>query len=171
VVLVEFADYECPFCARHAQSTAPTIKKELLDSGEIQHVFFNFPLAMHPRAQKAGEAAECAAQQGHFWEMHERLFEDPRALEVTDLSQRAEDIGLNRETFMACLESGATAEMVREDLEEGRRLGVNSTPAFFVGTIRPDGSIDLVKRINGAVPFEQFEEAFREVLPTQRAQR
>jgi len=171
VVLVEFADYECPFCARHAQNTAPTIKKELLDTGEIQYVFFNFPLPIHPHAQKAGEAAECAAQQGRFWEMHERLFEDPKALEVVDLSRRAENLGLDKVKFMKCLESGQTAEKVHADLAEGRRLGVNSTPAFFVGAIQPDGAIKLLKRINGAVPFEQFDGVVNELLPKRRAQR
>lgn len=170
VVLVEFADYECPFCARHAQTTASAIDKELIDSGEIQHVFFNFPLSIHPRAQKAGEAAECAAQQGRFWEMHQQLFQDPKALEISDLSARAESLALDRAKFMKCLEDGDTAEMVRADLVEGRRLGVTSTPAFFVGIRQPNGAITLVKRIYGAVPFETFSEAIR-AMPIQRAER
>ena len=170
-MLVEFADYECPFCARHAQTTAPTIKTNLLDSGDIRHVFFNFPLAIHPHAQKAGEAAECAANQGRFWEMHERLFSDPKALDLPDLSRRAEIIGLDGTKFSACLESGETTAKVHADLEEGRRLGVNSTPAFFVGTVQPDGAVKLQKRINGAVPFEEFDSVVKELLPQQRAER
>lgn len=172
VVLVEFADYECPFCARHAQMTGPTIEKELVESGDLQHVFFNFPLPIHPRAQKAGEAAECAAQQGRFWEMHERLFEDTKALDVSHLAAKAEGLGLDRERFMRCLEGGETAAKVRADLEEGRRLGVAATPAFFVGTRAPGGSITLRKRINGAVPFDTFDATVREITePRQRAER
>jgi protein-disulfide isomerase len=170
VVLVEFADYECPFCARHAQSTAPAIKNALIDSGDIRHVFFNFPLAIHPRAQKAAEAAECAAEQGRFWEMHEQLFDDPQALELVDLSRHAESLDLDRVTFLSCLEEDHTAERVRGDLAEGRRLGVSSTPAFFVGLVQADGTINLMKRINGALPFEEFESAVSELLPRQRAE-
>jgi protein-disulfide isomerase len=172
VVLVEFADYECPFCARHAQTTAPTIKKELLDARKIRHAFLNFPLAIHPKAQKASEAAECAAKQGRFWEMHERLFEAPMALDAADMHKRAQELGLDTAAFRDCLDSGATAELVKADLEEGRRLGVNSTPAFFLGLRQADGRINLVKRINGALPFETFDEAIRDAqAPPARAAR
>jgi len=169
VVLVEFADYECPFCARHAQTTAADINKQFIDSGEVQHVFFNFPLPIHP-GQKAGDAAEYAAQQGRFWEMHERLFRDPKALELTDLTARATDLGLDDATFKKCLEEGETADRVKADLAEGRRLNVDATPAFFVGRRQADRSINLVKRINGAARFETFRETIRG-LPVQRAQR
>jgi protein-disulfide isomerase len=169
VVLVEFSDYECPFCARHTQTTAPNIKKELIDSGTLQHVFFNFPLAIHPKAQKAGEAAECAAKQGRFWEMHEQLFENQKALDTPDLLARAEKVGLELEAFRGCLESGMTADKVQADFKEGSRLGVNATPAFFIGTRQPNGSITLVSRINGAVPFDMFKTAVRDALPAQRA--
>jgi protein-disulfide isomerase len=169
VALVEFADYECPFCARHAKETAPTIKEELLDSGQIQHVFFNFPLAIHAHAQKAGEAAECAARQGRFWEMHERLFEDTSALADTDLIAKAAAIGLDVTKFRECLTSGATASDVRADLDEGRRLGVNSTPSFFVGVRQPDGTISLLRRISGAVPFATLSEAIQAAAVSQRA--
>jgi protein-disulfide isomerase len=171
IALIEFSDYECPFCARHSQTTGPTIEKELLDSGGIKHVFLNFPLSIHPRAQKAGEAAECAGRQGRFWEMHYSLFEDNKALEATDLSTRAERLGLDQAQFIDCLQNGDTADKVRADVAEGTRLGVNSTPTFFIGTVQPDGTIELVKRINGAVPFEQFKKVFDELLPTQRAHR
>lgn len=82
VALVEFSDFECPFCAEFTRTTAPLIETQLLESGQIRHVFFNFPLNIHPRAQKASEAAECAGKQGRFWEMHASLFENPRELRV-----------------------------------------------------------------------------------------
>jgi protein-disulfide isomerase len=166
VVLVEFADYECPFCARHAQSTAPSIKKAFLDSGGIRHVFFNFPLDSHPRAQKAGEAAECAARQGRFWEMHELLFADQSegALEVSEITKRAAGLNLDHVKFTHCLESGETAEKVRVDRALGKKLGVSSTPSFFVGTFDGNGTISLTKRINGAVPYERFEEVLQQLL-------
>lgn len=166
VVLVEFADYECPFCARHTITTGPIIESSLVTTGQIQHVFFNFPLDSHPRAQKAGEAAECAAKQGRFWEMHRLLFENPDALDPAALVARAERLELDREAFGLCLESGDTADKVRGDLAEGRRLGVNSTPSFFIGVRRSDGAIDLVKRLNGAIEFELFESAVKDVSST-----
>lgn len=175
VALVEFSDFECPFCARHAQTTAPAIKDKLLDSGMIRQVFFNFPLAIHPRAQAASEAAECAAQQGRFWDMHESLFANPTALEVADLVSRAARLGLDAGAFTRCLETGETAERVADDLAAGRRLAVTATPVFFVGLVQADGSITLVRRINGALSPEEFdavfEEVFEDVLPKHRARR
>jgi len=168
IALVEFADFECPFCIRHAKETGPSIKADLLDSGQIRHVFFSFPLSRHPHAQKASEAAECAAKQGLFWEMHERLFEN-QELDAADLVKHADSAGLDHASFTECLDSDEMANKVRRDHTEGRRLGVNSTPAFFVGTFREDGTIDLVTRINGAVSYEEFKDAVRELQPIRRA--
>lgn len=169
VVLVEFADYECPFCARHAQMTGPLIKKQFVDSGIIRELFINFPLPIHPKAQKAGEAAECAANQGKFWDMHDALFAESTALDVGDLTRRAEHIGLERTTFSKCLDQNETAAVIRRDVKEGRRLAVDATPAFFVGLARQDGTIDLRKRINGAAPFEEFAKAVEELIPGRHA--
>jgi protein-disulfide isomerase len=163
VALVEFSDYECPFCAQHARVTEPELTKTFVDSGEIRHVVFNFPLAMHARAPKAGEAAECAGLQGHFWQMRERLFDNPGALETRDLMERAEALGLDMALFGDCLNSGATRDKVGADMMEGQRLNVNSTPAFFLGTWKPDGTVELLKRINGAVPASLFVQTIRDL--------
>ena len=171
VVLVEFADDECPFCARHAELTAPAIKAAFLDSGAIRQVFFNFPLDMHPRAQKASEAAECAAVQGRFWEMHESLFAEPNALQISDLERRAERLGLDGARFSKCLDEGETATTVKAHIDEGVRLGVRATPAFFLGRIDDVGRIHLIKRINGALPFEAFERELREMDSQKQAGR
>jgi protein-disulfide isomerase len=171
IALVEFADYECPYCAMHARETSPTIEKELVDSGDIRHVFFNFPLPIHPRAPKASEAAECAANQGRFWEMHKLLFENPTALEHSDLMLRAESIGLDPGQFAKCLESGEMMTKVQQDMAAGRRLGVNSTPSFFIGTVEPDGTIALRVRMNGTLPFQEFEKAVRDLSSPALARR
>jgi protein-disulfide isomerase len=155
VVLVEFADYECPFC----------IKSRMIDSGTVQRVFFNFPLAMHSNAQKASEAAECAAVQGRFWEMHEQLFSTPSALDTPDLVRHAEAIGIDLRKFRTCLEGNGAVDRVQADVEEGRRLGVESTPTFFIGTRQHDGTVQLLKRINGAVPLDVFVRAVDDVKP------
>jgi protein-disulfide isomerase len=171
VVLVEFGDYECPFCARHATDTAPRLEHDFVDTGLVRHAFFSFPLPIHPNAQKASEAAECAAQQGKFWEMHNKLFANQTALQVPGLIESAVAIGLDKERFTQCLESDATATIVQRAREEGLRLGVNSTPAFFVGIETADGHVELIRRINGALPVEEFKRAFAEVLPNRVAQR
>jgi protein-disulfide isomerase len=159
VALVEFSDFECPFCAKHARETYPSIRRELIDQNKVTYVAFAFPLdTIHPQARKASEAAECAARQGRFWQMHERLFADPKALAIADLSESAAAIGLDTTRFETCISIEA-AEAVTADLAEGKRLNVNSTPTFFVGRVQSDGSIDLLKRIQGAVPFETFAEA------------
>ena len=169
VALIAFSDYECPFCARHVQETGPAIKSKLLDAGVIREVYLNFPLQIHAKAQKAGEAAECAAQQGRFWEMHEALFQNSKALEITDLAKHAERLGLDQAKFGSCLESGETAPAIERDLAEGKRLAVSATPAFFIGLVRDDGTVELRKRINGARGFEDFEKVVTELRPARRA--
>ena len=169
VALVAFSDYECPFCAQHVQQTGPAIKDTLLEPGDIREVYLNFPLAMHPKAPKAGEAAECAAKQGRFWDMHEAIFAESKALEVADFTRHAERLKFDLLTFSTCLESGETADVVQKDLAEGKRLAVNATPAFFIGIVGADGAIDLRERSTGAAPFEEFEKVVKELRPPQRA--
>ena len=169
VALVAFSDYQCPFCARHVQENGPSIKSKLLDSGAIREVFLNFPLAMHPFAQKAGEAAECAAEQGRFWEMHEAIFADAKSLGIDNLTRHAEQLKLDVAKFTKCIDSGETAVAVERDLAEGKRLAVNATPAFFIGLVQADGGITLRKRINGAAAFEEFEKAIKDLQPARRA--
>lgn len=171
VVLLEFADYECPFCGRHERETVPRIKQDLIDTGILRYAFLSFPLPMHPNAQKASEAAECAAKQGKFWETHERLFDVPVALAPADLLESVAAVGVERVAFARCLDSGEGARLVQADVGEGQRLGVRSTPAFFLGRIQQDGSVALIKRVNGAVEFEHFDAVVRELSEQRRAER
>jgi protein-disulfide isomerase len=162
IALVEFSDFECPFCSRHANTTARTIATKWLSPGYIRHVFFNYPLPIHSSARKASEAVECASNQGRYWEMHERLFASFPALQFRDLMAHASRVGVDSTTFAACLDSGETTARVERDIEVGRRLGVSSTPVFFIGTVEEDGGVRLVRRIDGAVPFEHFDTALSE---------
>ena len=171
VVLIEFGDYECPFCARHTRQTGQLITEKFVTTGSIQHAFLNFPLDNHPRAPEAAKAGQCAARQGKFWEMHENLFENQKALDIASVRQRATVLGLSEAEFSKCLDSDEAARVVRRDQEEGRRLGVRATPAFFLGLRRPDGTIDLKRKLNGALEFSEFEKAINELMTTHRAQR
>jgi protein-disulfide isomerase len=128
VVVVEFADYQCPYC----QKAAPNLDKLQKDFGDkVSIVYKDFPLPMHPFAEKAAEAARCAGAQGKFWEYHDLLFRDKK-LEMNDLKQQARTLNLDAARFDRCLDSSEQASAVKKDLDEGTRLGVSGTPSFFV---------------------------------------
>jgi protein-disulfide isomerase len=128
VMLVEFADYECPYCQR----VAPDMQKLEKEYGEkISIVFKDFPLPMHHSAQKAAEAARCAGEQGKYWEMHDVLLYS-KLISVADLKEHARVLKLDGDSFDKCLDGGAEAEAVKKDFEEGKTLGLTGTPSFFV---------------------------------------
>lgn len=130
VTIVEFGDFECPFCG----NLFPTMERVLeIYSEEVRIVFRHFPLrSVHPRAQQAAEAAMCADDQGRFWEYHDSLFGNQRALEVPDLKRRAVELGLDTITFNTCLDSGRKFDFVERGLEQARSLGVSGTPTLFI---------------------------------------
>lgn len=142
VTIVEFSDFECPFCLR----IHPTLKQVMEDyDGRVRLVFRQFPLnALHPHAQKAAEASLCANEQGKFWEMHDAMFDNPRQLSVSDLKLRAAEIGLDLRAFETCLDTGEFAEQVAADVAAGRALGVSGTPALFING----------RYLSGAQPFD-----------------
>lgn len=144
VTIVEFTDFQCPFCAR----ALPTIEQIHEEYGDkVRIVFRNFPLEFHANAQKAAEAAQCARDQGKFWEMHNVLFAHQKALSPEDLHSYAKELGLDTEKFNQCLDSGEKAGMVKADAAEGSSLGVTGTPAFFINGIG----------VTGAQPFDEFK--------------
>jgi len=133
----------------------PAIKRTLIDSGEAEYATLHFPLErLHPRALKAAEAAECAAAQGKYWEMHERLFADPKALEPEEFRSHAKTLNLDADRFRRCIESDETLGRIRAQRTEGMRLGVTGTPSFFLGTVRADGGVDVLRRIAGAASLD-----------------
>ena len=141
VTLVEYGDYECPHCG-HAHPIVKEVQRRL--GAKLRFVFRNFPLAeMHPHAQHAAEAAEAAAGQERFWEMHDTLFEHQRSLEDRHLVQYAQTLGLDAQRFLQDLTSHTYAGRVREDFRSGVRSGVNGTPTFFINGVRHDDSWDI----------------------------
>jgi len=166
VTLVEFTDYQCPFCARHQRETVPRLQEAYVKTGKLKYVVRDFPLeSIHSSAAKAAEAAHCASEGGKFWEMHERLFANPKALGLDDLVQHAQALGLDSQAFTGCLESGKYATRVRQAQAEGERAGVRGTPSFFLGLTEPNGEkITAVTTIRGAQPFAKFQEAIEKLL-------
>jgi protein-disulfide isomerase len=155
VTIVEFSDYQCPYCARHVEETWPKLKAEFIETGRVQYAFKDFPLDnIHPQAFKAHEAARCAGEQGAYWTMHDRLFAgqpewNGRADHVTVFRGYAAELGLQTADFDACLDSGRWASAVNANLAEGASLGVQGTPTFFIN------GYPLV----GVAPYETFQYA------------
>ena len=141
VTLVEYGDYECPFCGR-AHPIVKTVQRRV--GPRLRFAYRHFPLAeMHPRAFRAAEGAEAAGAQGQFWAMHDMLFEHHHALEDADLLSYADYLGLDLARFVAELADGTHEVKVRSDFMSGVRSGVNGTPSFFINGIRHDGPWDV----------------------------
>ena len=159
VTIVEFSDYECPFCGKYARESYPLILKNYINKGQVKYVFRDFPLEIHVNAQKAAEAAECAGEQNKYYEMHDYLFANQDNLKVENLQGYAKDLGLDTVKFNDCLGSGKMAAEVKKDLADGKRYGVAGTPAFFVNG----------RAISGAQPYSVFsqeiEAALAEAVP------
>jgi protein-disulfide isomerase len=141
VTLVEYGDYQCPYCG----AAYPIVKEVQARMGErLRFVFRNFPITTsHPNAEQAAEAAEAAAAQGRFWEMHDVLYENQKRLRDDDLHAYAEKLGLDLDSFDKELAEHVHAARVREDFMSGVRSGVNGTPTFYIGGARHDDSYDL----------------------------
>ena len=140
VTLVEYGDYECPYCGR----AYPIVKRVQHHMGDrLRFVFRNFPITTsHPHAVRAAEAAEAAAAQGKFWQMHDMLYEHQQTLEDADLRNFAEQLGLDVARFDRDMAEHRYEDRVREDFMSGVRSGVNGTPTFFINGVRYDGSWD-----------------------------
>jgi protein-disulfide isomerase len=151
VTIVEFSDFQCPFCAR-VNPTLDRIRQTYGDKVKI--VFKDYPLPNHPQAPKAAEAARCAGEQNKFWEMHDAMFANQRALEVPALKQTAKTLGLDGAAFDSCLDSGKHEATVRAGAELGEKMGVNSTPTLYVNG----------RSVLGAMPFENFKQIIDEEL-------
>ncbi|MFB5620622.1 MAG: thioredoxin domain-containing protein [Nitrosopumilus sp.] len=160
ITIVEFSDFQCPFCARFHTQTLPLIIEEYIEQGKVKLVFRDFPIqSIHPNALPASVAAECANEQNKFREMHDVLFEKQNEwnkLETGDalslFNQYATEIKLDEEQFDSCLSSGKYIPEIKKDLEDGRDYGVSGTPGFFVGNDEV-GYVEL----KGAQPFDSFK--------------
>jgi protein-disulfide isomerase len=153
VTLVEFSDFQCPFC----RAAAPALRQVENKFGDkVQIVYRQYPIpSLHPNAFKAAEASLCANEQGKFWELHDAMFEDQNKLAVSDLKQTARKLGMDGKKFDACLDSGRYVEQVQNDQRDGQRVGVKGTPAIFINGVIVDG---------GSVPFSVLEAKLQKEL-------
>ena len=157
VTIIEFSDYPCPYCKRFHDETLPQIQATY--EGRVRFVYRDFPLtAIHPDAQKAAEASECADDQGRFWEYHELLWVNQQELDVPNLKAYAGEIGLDTVTFDNCLDTGKNAQEVEKDYSDGISYGVQGTPWFFINDVE----------LGGAQPFSNFQSVIDSFLPAAR---
>lgn len=164
LTLVELSDFQCPFCGRHVKKVMPEIMKNYVSTGKLRYVVRDFPLAFHKDAGKAAEAAHCAGKQGKYWEMHELLFDNPKALGAEHLPGYAAQLTLDADAFNACLEGGEFTQKIKTSQAEGSKAGVTGTPTSFLGRTQADGKVKLTKRITGAQPYPVFQQAIDAML-------
>lgn len=166
VTIVEFSDYQCPFCARYSNETFPQVDRDYIQTGRVRYVFRDFPIAsIHPQAFKVHEAVHCAGEQAKRREMHERVFANQRAMTGADLDGHAQSLGLDVARFQKCLASGVYAATIRKGLAEGQQSGVTGTPTFFLGLTEENSpTVKAVRRIVGAHPYSAFKAAIDELL-------
>jgi predicted DsbA family dithiol-disulfide isomerase len=157
VSIVEFSDFQCPYCARLNETLARVLKEY---PSQIRLTFMQFPLPSHPQASPAAEASLCAAEQGRFWQMHDALFGNQTALGQGKFSELAKSVGLEDAAFQACLDSQRPGKLWRAELAEGRSVGISGTPALFING----------RMFAGAVPYETLRGIIDEELKTPRAE-
>jgi protein-disulfide isomerase len=158
LTLIEFSDYQCPYCARHTRETDPQIAKEYVQTGKVRYVFFDMPLeSIHRLAFKAAEASRCAEEQGKYWEMHDRLFANQQVLE--SWAAHAKALGLDATRFDACMSTGKFAGAIRTDMAAAQKLGINSTPSFLLAITDPNDPTRVkgLSLVRGAQPFGSFK--------------
>ncbi len=156
VGIVEFADFQCPYCARHFKNTLPLIKSNYVDQGKVAYFSRQFPLSFHSQARAASSAVICGGEQNKFWEMHSYLFENSRSISPDLIQASVANLSLNQKTFSRCLVAPKTGAQIEQDLLLGQSLGVTGTPKFFIGRIKGEQLIDLVP-LSGAQPYSAFQ--------------
>lgn len=167
VYIIEFSDFQCPFCRRFYSQTFSQLEDDYIKTDKIYFIYRDFPLdSIHPTANSAAQAAECAKEQGKFWEMHNKIFDEQNKLgqgtvqfSETDLKAWASDIGVNTQTFDQCLDSGKYTQEVEKDFKDGVNTGVTGTPTFFIGNPK-DGYTAVV----GAQPYSVIKQVVDSLL-------
>jgi len=163
IAIVEFSDFECPFCRRHYQKTLPMLKANYINTDKIKYVFKDFPLGFHKKAIEAAIAANCAGEQNAYWEMHGGLFQFQKEIGSGLYEKLVSEYKLDFDDFKNCMnEQDASAE-IDNDLAYGQELGVRGTPHFFVGRI-VDGKLMDVRSISGAQPYSVFKNTIDKII-------
>jgi protein-disulfide isomerase len=161
LTMVEFTDFQCPFCERFHSSTFADLKRDYIDTGKLRFVSRDLPLDFHPNAMQAAEAGRCAGEQGQFWAMRDRMNSNPEKLDMNSLVSWAQELKLNVAGFRSCVESQKYKTFIQADILTAQRIGANGTPSFVVGRSTPDG-VDG-ELIVGAMPYQVFDQKLKEL--------
>lgn len=156
LTIVEFTDYQCPFCNRFHMDTFPMLKKNYIDTGKVRFYSRDLPLSIHQNAAQAAEAGRCAAEQNQFWAMRDRMASNPTKLSMDMLINYAKDLGLDAGAFRSCLEQGKFKEAIQKDVTDANGIGATGTPSFLIGRSTPEGVEGQL--LIGALPYATFEE-------------
>ena len=164
VALIEYSDFQCPYCGKFALETLPVLDRDYVTTGKVLFAFRHMPLdALHPAAKPAAEAAECARRQGRFWQVHDRLFATQRDLRSADFRSLAGSLGLDVLAFDECAK-GSAPDVVVTDTAAAKALGISGTPTFLVGIRQPDGRVQVRERLVGALSPEGFGKVIENLL-------
>jgi protein-disulfide isomerase len=166
VTLVEYSDYESPFCGQYAAKVYPDIDREYVKTSKIRYVFKNYPIEqLHQRAFQAHVAAACAGDQGQYWGMHDRLFADQANLHLDRFVEHAVALGVDAAVFRKCVQGSSHEAMIREDINEALQGGVRGTPVFVLALTNPKSdTVTPARVIVGAQPLQAFTEAIEALL-------
>jgi protein-disulfide isomerase len=156
VAIIEYSDFQCPYCGRFARDTLPELEARYLRTGRALLAFRHLPIEQkHPHALNAGVSVECAGRRGKFWEMHDRLFQNQALLDPPNLRAHAQAIGLDASEFDKCLET-ELVDKVRLDGKAAQALSITGTPTFLIGPVEPDGRVKVLHRLSGTRPIAEF---------------
>ena len=161
LTIVEFTDYQCPFCQRFHTTSFVELKKNYIDTGKVRFYSRDMPLDFHPDAMRAAEAARCASDQGQFWQLRDVMGANPNKLDMDSLVADATDLKMDVKAFRACVESEKYKSAVQTDVMEAMKIGANGTPTFVVGKSTPDG-VDGELMV-GAQPYPMFDQKLQEL--------
>jgi protein-disulfide isomerase len=165
VAIIEYSDYQCPYCGEYARQVFPRLDNDYIKSGKVRYYFRDLPLQMHPQALPAALASRCAGDQGKFWEMHERLFANQNALGLDALKQHAAALGLDAARFDECMSSAKYRNAVTRSMASAERMHIDGTPAFLIGVLDPNGEVVRVTQVKlGAKAYEEFKAALDSAL-------
>jgi len=163
VAVIDFTDFQCPFCKRAYDQTFSQLRAKYIDTGKLKYAVRDFPLSFHGQAHGAAVAARCAGEQSAYWSMRDRLFSSQNRLGPQLYSELSDELGLDQGEFLACLRSLETADLVTADLSYGERVGVRGTPSFFIGRVEGD-RIVRARRLSGAQSFASFASIIEPLL-------
>jgi len=162
LVLIEFTDYQCPYCKRFYDTTFAELKKKYIDTGKLRFISRNLPLPFHKHAESAALAASCGNDQNRYWQMRESIFSNPRALQPEALSAYAKVNGLNVKRFDICMMKKRHLKKIKQDMADANAIGITGTPSFVLA--RSGGKIVEGEKIIGAYPFAAFESKIEALL-------